>query len=39
MPLVIRGVLAGVVTNCWATITWSTDKPSDRQIEYGLTPA
>ncbi len=38
-PPSISGVAAGSVTRTAATITWTTDEPSDSQVEYGLTTA
>jgi phosphodiesterase/alkaline phosphatase D-like protein len=36
-PLVISNVNASNITGSTATITWTTNKPSDSQVEYGLT--
>lgn len=36
-PPVISGVKAESVTDSGAVITWTTDKDSDSQVEYGLT--
>ena len=36
---VIFNVIASGVTTAGATITWSTDEPSDSQVEYGTTQA
>ncbi|TSC72144.1 MAG: fibronectin, type III domain-containing protein, partial [Parcubacteria group bacterium Gr01-1014_38] len=36
-PPVISTVAAGSITNTTATITWTTDEPSDSQVEYGTT--
>src|SRR6185312_243808 len=36
-PPAISGVTAGSVTSSGARVTWSTDKVSDSQVEYGLT--
>jgi hypothetical protein len=38
-PPLISGVTAGDLTNTTATIEWSTDEPSDSQVEYGWTMA
>jgi chitodextrinase len=38
-PPVISGVTAVNITMSGATITWTTDKPSDSQVSYGLTVA
>ncbi|MDX1980677.1 MAG: Ig-like domain-containing protein, partial [Bryobacteraceae bacterium] len=38
-PPVISGVSANPVTTSTATITWTTDKPSDSRVAYGLTSA
>ncbi len=37
VPPVITGPVASSVTESTAQITWSTDEPSDGQVEYGLT--
>ncbi len=39
MPPVISAVQASGLTCGGATITWTTDKASDSQVEYGLTTA
>ena len=36
-PPTISAVQAGALTPSSATITWTTDQPSDSQVEYGLT--
>jgi len=36
-PPVISNVAAGNLTTSAATITWTTNEASDRQVEYGLT--
>ncbi|TSC71929.1 MAG: fibronectin, type III domain-containing protein, partial [Parcubacteria group bacterium Gr01-1014_38] len=36
-PPVISTVAAGSMTNTTATITWTTNEPSDSQVEYGTT--
>lgn len=36
-PPVISNVTASSITTTGATITWTTDKSSDSQVEYGLT--
>ena len=36
-PPVIAAVSASGITGASATITWTTDKPSDSQVAYGLT--
>jgi hypothetical protein len=38
-PPVISSVSATSVTASGATITWTTDKPADSQVDYGLTTA
>jgi hypothetical protein len=38
-PPVISAVTASGITNASATITWTTDKTSDTQVDYGLTTA
>jgi chitodextrinase len=38
-PPVISAVAASSITSNGATITWTTDQPSDTQVEYGLTTA
>jgi|GEM_PF-2494563 len=38
-PLAISNVNASNITGSTATITWITNKPSDSQVEYGLTPS
>src|SRR5882672_3696333 len=35
-PPVISAVAAASVTSLGATITWTTDKPADSQVEYGI---
>jgi uncharacterized membrane protein len=35
-PPTISNVSASVITNVGATIGWTTDEPSDSQVEYGL---
>ncbi|MDX1984375.1 MAG: Ig-like domain-containing protein, partial [Bryobacteraceae bacterium] len=39
IPPVISSVTANPVSPTSATITWTTDKPSDSRVSYGLTPA
>jgi len=39
LPPVISNVLASGVTTDAATISWTTDRASDSQVEYGLTTA
>ncbi len=39
LPPVVSGVTASAVTDTAATIVWTTDKPADSQVEYGLTTA
>lgn len=36
-PPTISNVAAGNITSSGATITWTTDEPSDSQVGYGLT--
>ncbi|HEX2700650.1 MAG TPA: fibronectin type III domain-containing protein [Acidimicrobiales bacterium] len=36
-PTVISNVAAGIVTGSSATVTWTTDKPADSQVDYGTT--
>src|SRR5207247_4603079 len=36
---VISAILASGITSSGATIAWSTDEPSDTQVEYGTTTA
>jgi hypothetical protein len=36
---VITGVSAGAVTSTSASISWTTDRPSDSQVAYGTTPS
>ncbi|MBI3812622.1 MAG: hypothetical protein HY283_10560 [Nitrospirae bacterium] len=36
-PPVISGITAGSVTSTSATISWTTDEPSDTQVQYGTT--
>lgn len=38
-PPVISGVSANSVTSSGAVITWTTNEPADRQVEYGVTTA
>ena len=37
-PPVISSVSAGTPTSSSASVTWTTDEPSDSQIDYGTTP-
>src|SRR3989344_7863713 len=36
-PPVISGISSSAITQTGATISWTTDEPSDTQIDYGLT--
>src|SRR5262249_36326979 len=36
---VITGLTASSITKSTATITWTTNEPSDSQVDYGLTPS
>lgn len=36
-PLVVVRVAAGEIGTTWATVTWTTNRPSDSQVEYGST--
>src|SRR5258705_4014733 len=36
---IITGIIAGSLTTSAATITWTTDKLSDSQVDYGVTTA
>ena len=38
-PLVLSAIAASSITVSSAKITWTTDKASDSQVEYGLTTA
>lgn len=38
-PPIFSNVQAGPVTNSFATITWTTNKSSDTQVDYGTTSA
>jgi chitodextrinase len=38
-PPVISGIGAGSITSSGAAISWSTNEPSDTQVEYGTTTA
>ncbi len=38
-PPVISGVYADNIASNGATVNWTTDEPSDTQIEYGTTPS
>ena len=37
--MVVSAVAATAVTSSGATVTWTTDQPSDSQVEYGTTTA
>src|SRR5438270_831613 len=39
VPPVISGVSSSGVTTSGATINWTTNEPSDTQVDYGLTTA
>lgn len=38
-PLLISSVQAGAISQTSATITWTTNAPANRQVEFGLTTA
>ncbi len=37
--IVVSNVVARNITTTGATITWTTNEPTDSQVEYGLTTA